>query len=655
MADLVPGALVLRAAGVEPEVHLALSGLHRLLLPLAPGIAEVAPHHRPALTVALGLEEGPAAERTVLVDAVLALLRHAARERPVLLLVDDLDRLDPASAAVLDDLGRHLAGSRIGLLATVARPERGVPDVPAAGATARGPDEEVARALQDAATGSLCGGDAVGAVALARRAADVTPPGPGRRRRVARAASLAAEVTGDLQPARDLLGEDPRCLDVALATARLLLHGDGDVDAAHRLLVRALETDTAADDDTVGEALHTLSTVCAVAARPELWAVPRRGTPATPSATSRDDADPRRVVRAALAASEVDGVDDHRDALWRVVRDGRAGGAAVSGNQALLVLAFDARDRGRWDEAVDLASEALAWCRERGYPLLAAPARLCPALVAAARGDGAAVVALTDELIGWGAPRGARQPVVDAGWARTLAALGRGDFEEAYQAAVEVNPPGVLDREAGHVPGMAMDLVEAAVRTRRHGEAAAHVAVLCDAAAAGGSPRLALHAAGAAAMAAPQDRAGDLYDAALALPGVDYSPFDLARVRLAHGEHLRRTRATRAAREQLARALEVFEALGARPWAARATVELRAAGRDPSPAPDGLLPPGRASLTAQEREVAGLAASGLTNREIADRLRLSRRTVDAHLYRAFPKLHITGRAALRDALERHPG
>jgi DNA-binding CsgD family transcriptional regulator len=62
---------------------------------------------------------------------------------------------------------------------------------------------------------------------------------------------------------------------------------------------------------------------------------------------------------------------------------------------------------------------------------------------------------------------------------------------------------------------------------------------------------------------------------------------------------------------------------------------------------------GRASLTAQEREVAHLAASGMSNREIADRLRLSRRTVDAHLYRAFPKLNITGRAALRDALQRH--
>lgn len=56
-------------------------------------------------------------------------------------------------------------------------------------------------------------------------------------------------------------------------------------------------------------------------------------------------------------------------------------------------------------------------------------------------------------------------------------------------------------------------------------------------------------------------------------------------------------------------------------------------------------------LTAQQLEVARLAASGLSNKEIGERLFLSSRTVSAHLYRIFPKLGITSRAALRDALE----
>jgi DNA-binding NarL/FixJ family response regulator len=63
--------------------------------------------------------------------------------------------------------------------------------------------------------------------------------------------------------------------------------------------------------------------------------------------------------------------------------------------------------------------------------------------------------------------------------------------------------------------------------------------------------------------------------------------------------------------------------------------------------------PGLASLTPQQREIAMLAAEGLTNKQIAERLFLSPRTVGTHLYQVFPKLGITSRAALRDALTGH--
>lgn len=56
------------------------------------------------------------------------------------------------------------------------------------------------------------------------------------------------------------------------------------------------------------------------------------------------------------------------------------------------------------------------------------------------------------------------------------------------------------------------------------------------------------------------------------------------------------------------------------------------------------------ALTPQELEVAGLAAKGLSNPQIASRLFLSARTVSSHLYRVFPKLGITSRGELRDAL-----
>jgi DNA-binding CsgD family transcriptional regulator len=56
------------------------------------------------------------------------------------------------------------------------------------------------------------------------------------------------------------------------------------------------------------------------------------------------------------------------------------------------------------------------------------------------------------------------------------------------------------------------------------------------------------------------------------------------------------------------------------------------------------------SLTPQEREIALLAATGLTNKQIGERLFLSPRTVGGHLHRLFPKLGVPTRAALRDAL-----
>ena len=79
----------------------------------------------------------------------------------------------------------------------------------------------------------------------------------------------------------------------------------------------------------------------------------------------------------------------------------------------------------------------------------------------------------------------------------------------------------------------------------------------------------------------------------------------------------------------------------------RAGNELRAAGIATSPK-DQLSGP--ASLTPQQLEIAQLAAQGLTNKEIGERLFLSHRTVGTHLYQLFPKLGITSRAALRDAL-----
>ncbi|WP_172386779.1 helix-turn-helix transcriptional regulator [Streptomyces sp. MNP-20] len=156
----------------------------------------------------------------------------------------------------------------------------------------------------------------------------------------------------------------------------------------------------------------------------------------------------------------------------------------------------------------------------------------------------------------------------------------------------------------------------------------------------------------AAALATDDHRADDLFDEALAVPDTGRRPFERARVQLAYGEGLRRARSTKRARGHLGAALDTFERLGAAPWTARTVNELRATGQ---PVKHGTgTPTGTASLTPQQREIALLAAAGLTNKQIGERLFLSPRTVSTPLHQLFPKLGVTSRAALRDALRDLP-
>jgi DNA-binding CsgD family transcriptional regulator len=158
--------------------------------------------------------------------------------------------------------------------------------------------------------------------------------------------------------------------------------------------------------------------------------------------------------------------------------------------------------------------------------------------------------------------------------------------------------------------------------------------------------RKALLAGAVAALNAPDRLAAGLFEAALADAGARLWPFDLARVHLLYGEWLRRAREITRARDHLRTALAAFEWQGATAWAERAAAELAATGPTRPLAELGPAEP----LTAQELQVAELAAAGLSNKQIAARLYLSHRTVGAHLYRIFPKLGISSRAALRDAL-----
>jgi DNA-binding CsgD family transcriptional regulator len=127
-------------------------------------------------------------------------------------------------------------------------------------------------------------------------------------------------------------------------------------------------------------------------------------------------------------------------------------------------------------------------------------------------------------------------------------------------------------------------------------------------------------------------------------------PVHRARLHLAYGAWLRRRRRILESRVPLRTARDAFDALGAHAWGRLAREELRAAGEESA----GLPVRSGERLTAQELQTAMLAAAGLSNREIGQRLFLSHRTVSSHRYRIYPKLGISGRAQLRAALDALP-
>ena len=555
------------------------------------------------------------------------------------------------------------------------------------GAATVGPDESVALLLEQAAGRILRRGDALGAIAFFTRASDLSPGGRDRARRLSEAAYVAADVAGEIRDLPRLLDAarraDPNVgasLETAVVAHFALLNGDGDVDTAHRLLVGAIEGH-AAIDTALEEALRVLIRVCYFGGRGDLWtplysALDRLGTnvpsdlrlssrtlsdPARTAAsvlseldaaiaTLPSEADPLRIDRISAAAVHVDRLDGCREALWRVVADGRRGGAVASAMAAFILLARDDLLTGRWDEAELLAEELIDLSDAHDYRIRVWHGRSLQAMIAAGRGQFERAHTLADEILRWATPRRVRSLQCSAWQAKALAAAGSGNFDEAFRQASNVSPAGTLASHVPHALWGILDVVEAAVRTGRVADAAAHVQAARSVDLPALSSRLALVTLGAAAIAAPDPDWMPLFEQALGTPSIDHWPFDLARVELAFGERLRRGQAMRQSRLHLAAALDSFERIGAEPWAERARGELRSTGQS-KPRGEHRDPD---LLTPKEREIAMLAAAGLTNKQIGERLFVSHRTVGFHLHRAFPKLGVSSRAALRDALEALP-
>lgn len=613
----------------------------------------------------------------------------------------DADDLQPAADAAIVDLDvrtvrfRHPLMRSATLQGASARPRRRVHEA-LAEALADDPDraiwhraallggvhEELAAELEGVGQRARRRRAIDVAAAATRRAAELSDPArrPGR---LLAAARLAFEL-GQVEAARALLQDVHRArpgpLDQACATAIEIMLDPRPLesDDRARALIDAAERAGAAGDRDLHIDLLWLVAVRAMWTDPGPAVRPLIVAAAERLGDARAD-DPRTVAIYAYADPL-----GHAPAVIARLQDEATRGAHDPetarhlGAAAFIVGAFDLalrflrtavdglREEGRlghlprglmlygtvaarladWDAAIPAADEGRRLAVEFGEPMWVAGADTVAATIAGMRGEAEGAEAAAARAERQGLAAGTHTTVALAQVGRVLAALGAGRHDDAYASAArlfDVGDPAYHPVIRTWIIG---ELAEAALHADRADEASVHLAAA--EAAAGAAPAswvaLGLRHARALLAAAPDD-AARRFDEALAAD-LDRWPFQRARLLLAYGQWLRRQRRVADSRAPLRAARETFDALGCAAWSDRARRELRASGessrrRDPG---------ARDRLTAQELQIAQLAAEGLTNREVGQRLYLSHRTIATHLYRVFPKLGISTRGELAAAL-----
>lgn len=541
--------------------------------------------------------------------------------------------------------------------------------------------------------------DTASAVAAALERAAVLSTDPVARARRLAAAADAARTAGRYAAAASLLDRvELSCADEATRLSVASQHGwqlldNGDVDAALEVLASAAETAVQLDpptaarpaaiaalarwlsgsraaDERLAAVLRTISAGLTPASAPPLVLM---------AAAASDLTDEPGEIGAAIRAaadtvSRTAGTISSASSAWEI---GRLADAALmvedaGSAQALYraaaqqmravgsfgalatVLTSNARAdlaAGSWTSARQLATEALEIATVTGQHRQAAFCRVSLAQLAAARGEFEAVEELTNSVLAWARPRHHRLVVALAGWARIGLELANAEYDAAAGYLPWLRPAAAAHAGELLVPAACADVIESLVRAGKLEQARE----ILDWAELRHSrwPQPLLTAATARAKAVFLEAGGDepaieaAYERAVAAASQN-SPFEQARLRLNYGSWLRRRRQINEARTQLRIAEEIFGAYQATPWVQRSGNELRAAGL-------GALDAGPANfsaLTSQEQLVVELAAEGLSNREIGERLFLSARTVGSHLYKAYPKLGVSNRAQLRAALQR---
>lgn len=540
------------------------------------------------------------------------------------------------------------------------------------------PDEELAAALEAGAEEVQERRGNAAATALLCRAAELSP-GHGEQGHRTVTAAYTAWQSGQLPLARTLVQRALQIGSSALPTARLLrlrsvVEHDSDEPAeTYPQLTRAAE---AAAEENPREALSLLFMAVEagyLAACPEnsaravermlelpcepcdlflvLWLeralfdeLPLCGTtPEELVAGSAPFPEPYEAIRP-LWVTALSWLGPHqrlaREYAVQTCREFRVQGVLSVLPVMLNWLADIEYHLGLWTSGTAHAKEAIRLARETGQHTRTADGLAHLARFAAVRGDDE-VSCYVDRALESGLAQGNRAAVAHASWAAGLAALVRGENEDAYQRLRAIARPGSAYYHPRVAAQVYPELVEAALRAE---ETAVAVDLTgrfsADSGSAAGWPDAHRHLCHGLVEGA-QER---FVLAARAAEAAE-RPFESARIALLYGEWARRQRRpAELCRGQLLQAAERFDSLGATLWADRAREQLRASGGGSA---RRMTESDLGKLTEREKQIASLAASGMSNREIGSRLFISPRTVGDHLYKIFPKLGVSSRAQLR--------
>ncbi len=548
-------------------------------------------------------------------------------------------------------------------------------------------DEDVAAAIEEVADGAGNRGG-LAASAMFREHAALRTPDAARRASRALAAARAKQRGGARGSALRLLAvaqagplDDLGRLHAGLLSAQLSPAAPG---VAHRLVAAAARLeplDPVAARAGYADALDAARSAGPLAGGNQLREVAAavRVAPVAAGCRPPDDDD----LVSGLAVLITGGFAASRPALRRALGAlSDQAGPAAPGCARLLFGCRIARDL--WDHATwrSLSGQLIAAARRTGEQDVLPAALHNGALAGLLAGDFASAAAMAgqaDAVTQAGIPAGPYGSLALAAWSGAAATVerlittvtprmlarheGRWLTAAAWATAVVSNGLGrysdalaAAEEGAAGTVGLGLtawsmaELIEAAARLGCPERAHGALGRLREIAAASESDWARGLLARSQALMTADDAAQEQYRTAIRLLDRAGVAAELARARLLYGEWLRRRMRRVDAREQLRAAHQALTAMGAAGFAARARGELMATGETVR----RRVPETATALTAQEVQIARLAADGLTNPEIGVKLFLSARTVEWHLRKVYVKLGVTSRRRLREALPGPP-